>query len=486
MPSKIPYSGRILVLGCGGVAQCMLPVLLKHLDMPADRITVIDMVDNRAAIKPSLDQGIRYVQERITPDHYDEQFARFLKPGDLLIDLAWNLGCVDLLDWCHYREVLYINTSTELWEPFSNAESQQTTDRTLYVRYMAIRKLIAGWKEPRGATAVIEHGANPGLVSHFSKIGLLDITRKLLREKPGDPRVPLLEQALQDQEFAKLACLTGVKVIHISERDTQITRQPKKVNEFVNTWSVEGFYEEGIAPAEMGWGTHEQSLPRGARLHHTGPRNQICLTRYGMNTWVRSWVPSGEILGMVIRHGEAFSISDFLTLQDDHEHVIYRPTVHYAYCPCDAALASMHELRMRNYQLQQKWRILKDDIISGKDELGCLLMGHDFTSWWTGSLLDIEEARRLIPGQNSTTLQVAASVMGAINWMIKNPRQGVCFPEHLPFEEVMEIARPYLGQFVSQPVEWMPGQQKDLSATLYPDYPVCDTDPWQLSRFLVV
>ena len=205
-----------------------------------------------------------------------------------------------------------------------------------------------------------------------------------------------------------------------------------------------------------------------------------------MNTWVRSWVPSGEILGMVIRHGEAFSISDFLTLENDQGSVLYRPTVHYAYCPCDSAIASLHELRMRNYQLPQKWRILKDDIVSGRDELGCLLMGHDFTSWWTGSLLDIEEARRLIPGQNATTLQVAASIMGAIAWMIRNPRQGVCLPEALPHDEIMELVRPYLGPYVSQPVEWMPGLQKDISATLYPDYPLSDTDPWQFSRFLVV
>ena len=53
----------------------------------------------------------------------------------------------------------------------------------------------------------------------------------------------------------------GVKVIHCSERDTQITDQPKQVDEFVNTWSIEGFREEGTTTAEMGWGTHEKQLP---------------------------------------------------------------------------------------------------------------------------------------------------------------------------------------------------------------------------------
>ena len=80
----------------------------------------------------------------------------------------------------------------------------------------------------------------------------------------------------------------GVKVIHCSERDTQITDQPKQVDEFVNTWSVEGFREEGTTTAEMGWGTHEKELPPLAFEHADGPKNQICLARMGMNTWVRS------------------------------------------------------------------------------------------------------------------------------------------------------------------------------------------------------
>lgn len=42
----------------------------------------------------------------------------------------------------------------------------------------------------------------------------------------------------------------------------------------------------------------------------------------------------------------------------------------------------------------------------GNDTLGALLMGHDFKSWWTGSNMSIEESRRLVPGQNATTVQV--------------------------------------------------------------------------------
>src|SRR5437868_15393392 len=102
---------------------------------------------------------------------------------------------------------------------------------------------------------------------------------------------------------------------------------------------------------------------------------------------------------MVIRHGEACSISEALTVQENGA-AVYRPTVHYAYCPADAAVASLLELHMRNYDLQPEYRIMNDDIVDGRDELGCLLMGHAFRSWWIGSLLDIHEARELVPHQN--------------------------------------------------------------------------------------
>ena len=135
--------------------------------------------------------------------------------------------------------------------------------------------------------------------------------------------------------WALLARDLGVKVIHIAERDTQISDRPKLVDEFVNTWSIAGFHEEGIAPAEMGWGTHERTLPVDAYEHAEGPRNQICLARPGAMTWVRSWVPHHEINGMVIRHGEAFTIADHLTTRNEDGSARYRPTVHYAYCPTD-------------------------------------------------------------------------------------------------------------------------------------------------------
>ena len=476
---KVKFGGKILVLGYGSVSRCTLPLLLRHVDMPSEKITVMDFVDYSKRFSQEV-KGARFAVDKITEKSLGTKLSKYVGNGDMIIDLAWNIDCCDILQWCHDNGVLYVNTSVELWDPYSGKDLQPT-ERTLYVRHMAIREMVSEWKN-KGPTAVLEHGANPGLVSHFVKVALLDIAKKLIEEKPRDKRIPEIKKLSNEKDFPRLSKILGVKVIHISERDTQVTDVPKRVNEFVNTWSVEGFNEEGIAPAEMGWGTHERMLPKGAHFHKHGPGNQICLSQMGVKTWVRSWVPCGETTGMVVRHGEAFTISDYLTVWKNGKPV-YRPTVHYAYCPCDSAINSLHELEMRWFDIQKNQRILTDEITEGRDELGVLLMGHDFKAWWTGSLLDIDESRRLVPHQNATVLQVACSVLGAIVWMIKNPKEGVLVPDQLPYEEIMAWALPYLGPFISRQVDWTPLKNR---FDLYEKFsgPVLQ-DEWQFESFLV-
>ncbi len=484
MSKRIKFGGKVLVIGCGYVSRCTVPLILKHIDMPTEKITVIDFENRRDYIEEALEQGVKFKLDKITPKNLKTKLAGYVGSGDMIIDLAWNIECTEILQWCHDHNVLYINTSVELWDPYAGAKDKLPTERTLYVRHMAIRKMADGWRNKKGATAVIEHGANPGLVSHFVKVGLIDIAEKLIKTKKKDKRIPEIKSALRKKDFPALSRLLGVKVIHISERDTQISDRPKELNEFVNTWSIEGFREEGIAPAELGWGTHEKRLPKGAMFHQGGPGNQICISQMGIKTWVRSWVPCGEITGMIVRHGEAFTISDHLTVWEGKKPV-YRPTVHYAYCPSEAAINSLHELEMRNFDLQKDQRIMTDEIISGRDELGVLMMGHDFKSWWVGSLLDIEESRELAPHQNATTLQVACSVIAAVMWMIRNPKKGVCVPDQLPHDQVLDVAKEYLGPFVSTAVDWTPLKTKVDFYKGYNSNITDEKDPWQFHNFLV-
>ena len=478
------FDGKLLIIGCGSVSQCAIPLVLKLIEMPPQKITIMDFVDNRSRVKDTLERGVKYVTDRVTMENFTQLLKEYVGPGDMIIDLAWNIDCMAMVQWCRLNNILYVNTSVEEWDPYKDMERNDPTKYTLYSRHMQIRKMLEAWGNNDGPTSVVDHGANPGLVSHFTKHALIDIARKILKEKPKDPRKKELENALRDKNFAKLAQIEGVKTIHISERDTQITDKPKELNEFVNTWSIEGFFEEGVAPAEIGWGTHERLIPRNAFFHKIGPGNQICLGTIGMKTWVRSWVPCGEITGMVVRHGEAFSISDRLTVWEEGK-AVYRPTVHYAYCPSDVAINSLHELEMRQFKLQERQRIMSDEIIDGRDELGVLLMGHDFKSWWCGSILDIHEARRLVPHQQATTLQVAISVVAAAIWMIKNPKSGFRMPDDIDHEEILKTAMPYIKPFVSKAVDWTPLKNLNTKFTKFDVNRPKEEDVWQFATFLV-
>ncbi|MHB0997024.1 MAG: saccharopine dehydrogenase NADP-binding domain-containing protein, partial [Elusimicrobiales bacterium] len=211
------FDNKILFVGYGSVAQCALPMLLKLVKVPAKNITVMDFEDKRGALKPMLAKGVKYVRAQVTKKNMGQLLGKYLKAGDMLIDLAWNIDACEILQWCHDRGVLYINTSTELWDPYKDAEKKHPTERTLYVRHMAMRKMIAGWKTA-GPTAVIEHGANPGLISHFAKKGLVDIATRLLAEKKvKGARAEKLKQLVKDQVFNELSMNLGVKVIHVSE-----------------------------------------------------------------------------------------------------------------------------------------------------------------------------------------------------------------------------------------------------------------------------
>jgi homospermidine synthase len=449
------FKNKVLMIGFGSVAKCALPVLLKHVDIPYHNITVVDFADKREALKPWIKKGVRYSQERITPINLAKVLAKHVSAGGLIIDLSWNIDCLDMLSWCHDNKVLYLNTSVEEWDPYATIHTRSPFKKSLYYKQMEIRKMVAKWHNGH-VTAVLDHGANPGLISHFTKRGLVDIARKALRDKTTKKEEKkAIKRAIHERDFARLSMALGVKVIHCSERDTQIADKPKEVDEFVGTWSIEGLREEGTAPAEIGWGTHEKELPTYAHLPPYGPKNQIFVSRMGMNTWVRSWVPYCEIIGMVVRHAEAFSISDHLTVWERNRPV-YRPTVHYAYMPCDETLNSLHELRARNYELQPRLRIMDDEIIKGDDTLGALIMGHKYNSWWTGSILSIRESRRLVAHQNATTMQVAIGAVSAVMWMIENPHKGVCVPDQLPYDHILRTAKPYLGRFVSEASDWTP------------------------------
>jgi homospermidine synthase len=468
-PVYVRFPGRLVFVGFGSIGQGVLPLILRHVGIAPERITIITAAD--AGLAEAQEYGIKFVKRALTPDNYVQVLTPELSRGDFLLNLSVDVSSIALVKLCHQIGALYMDTCIEPWPGGYTDPNVSAAQRTNYALRNAALSLRESHKN--GPTALLTHGANPGLVSHFVKQALLNLAGDLGVDA-GNP--------LSRGDWAALSHKLGVRTIHIAERDTQVSSVPKRMNEFVNTWSVDGFVSEGAQPAELGWGTHEKSRPLLGREFDFGSRCAIYMMRPGAGTRVRTWTPkAGHFHGFLITHGEAISIADFLTYREGGK-VISRPTVHYAYHPCNDAVLSVHEFAGRNWQLQDSKRILNQEILPGGiDELGVLLAGHQKNAYWYGSQLSIEEARKLVPYNSATSLQVCVAVLSGLVWAIENPAKGIVEPDEIDFRRNLEICMPYLGPVVGEYTNWNPLFERNR---LFEE-DVDTSDPWQFRNVLV-
>ncbi|MBV9890859.1 MAG: homospermidine synthase [Rhizobacter sp.] len=464
----VDFRGRIVMIGFGSTGQGTLPLLLRHV-VERDRVLVV--APDRADVEAARVAGVPTREVALTRDNHRALLAPELRAGDLLVNLSVVAVSLKNNALCRERGALYLDTSVEPWHgAYTDAALAPATRTNYALREEALALRRPGTRQP---TALITHGANPGLASHFVKQALLDIGRADGHAGAGAPG--------DRAGWARLAQRLGVRVIHVAERDTQLAEPRKRVGEFVNTWSVDAFVDEALQPAELGWGSHERHFPADGAQHERGSRAAIYLMRPGASVRVRSWTPrGGPQHGFLITHAESISIAEYLTVGDALE-PRYRPTVHYAYHPSDDAVLSLHELAGHDWRGPESKRVLKDELVGGRDELGVLLMGHHKGAYWYGSQLTLEEARRLAPHNSATTLQVAAGVLAGCVWAIRNPDRDVVEPDQLPHDEILQIARPYLGEMLGAYSDWTPLADREW---LFSE-PLDRDDPWQFVNFRV-
>lgn len=462
------FKKRLLIIGFGSIGKAVLPLIFRHLEIKPEQVIVLTKKDDGRAIANQY--GVNYIISALTKENYHALLASQLESGDFLLNLSVEVSSVDLIQFCQQKKILYLDTCIEPWAGGYTDSNLPFALRSNYVFRESALELKK--KSTLQSTAVITHGANPGLVSYFVKQALINMA--------SDNNL-IISQPKTREEWVRLAQQLAIKVIHIAERDTQIAMLPKKQDEFVNTWSIDGFVSEGSQPAELGWGSHERHLPHDAAHHAFGSQCAIYLNRPGAATRVRTWTPlAGPFHGFLITHGESISIADYFTLREKAA-LVYRPTVHYAYLPCEDAVLSLHELASREWRQQAHQRLLFDEIIEGMDELGVLLMGNAKGAYWFGSQLSIDEARKLAPYNNATSLQVAIGVLAGMIWAIEHPHAGLVEPDEIDYQFIMKIALPYLGKVSGHYTDWTPLKARGV---LFPEV-IDRSDPWQFINMRV-
>ncbi len=419
------FHDKFIVLGFGSLGPNVVSLLQSK--FPDNKVVIVtDMQSTTRYAKdalPHLTNVVNVVDTVLTRDNYAKILDDVAEIGDFVINLTVDVSCADLIKWCQIHGVLYIDTALYQW-----ADKSTVVPPTNW----ALRHDVLNMEQFVDTTAVIAHGANPGLVNHFVK-SCID---KIYQQQDG-------------LDWPSKARAIGLKTIHISEVDTQWSSHIEpKPGDFINTWSVQGFINEALMPSELTLGSHE-AQPTGLSLfiRQDGSARTV---QSGVHTRVKGWNPcGGQYMGFMITHNEAISLGQFLS--DDSG---YRPSVYYVYRPTSATIAGLHDWVAAEYQISGDCVLLDDfNISDGADYLGVLLMG-DFGAMWCGNILSAERASQIAHFANATTLQVTVPLLAAIEWAIQNPDRGIVEAEDIDHEFILDRVERLIGQTHYINVDW--------------------------------
>ena len=430
-----PLLMTTIFIGMGAVGRCILELLLisKFEFIPQSYLSKIIIIEPLPLNFPHLRHyNYRHIKKAITPRNLVKTLS-ILRKGDLCIDVSVGVDAISVIKVCDDVGCFYINTSLEGWDEKTphilNTEPKELYHRSLHRRMTEAHRLYKG----PGITKVIDCGMNPGLISSLAKQAICDASGKRLRTK---------------RDFAEEAKRLGLKVIHVSEIDTQLTVRTRPKNSFYNTWSCTGFYAEGVDPVQIGCGSAENTS-EGIRRD-----NMYILPKRGIDVKLHSHTisRSGRVVkvnGFAIPHGESNTLSKYLSLPG------YRPSVYYVYQPSKVAIESIAAVKANDYRMLPHYNVLKlFQLKSGYDSVGALLYFSDGSAHYCGTILDVKDAKKMgFRYSGPTVIQVAASMCSAINWMLRHPNKGLVNPEKIPHYEMIEMCRPFLGKFYSGKIE---------------------------------
>lgn len=422
---------QIVIIGFGAVAKsfvylmlklrssfCMYPVVIFEPNCINDS-EVFNILKN-------TNNDVTHVREKITKQNYSILFKQYVERHAIVIDIAYRVSTLDIINACQQFDCLYVNTSLDEWE-ISN------------LPLMLLKQKINGNIKygNHKMTSVLNHGMNPGIVSHFIKYLLATLARK-----SNDVR--LIELA-DNNKYNVLAEKLGITLIQIAERDTQISNNITTESNFINTWSVVGLIDEITLNCEISWGTHEKKLPKDCDMSKLNDTCQIYLPLKGYQLRTLSFeTKGGKFTGYCIPHAECYSVANYLRIENT-----YRPTVYYSYMVPDNAKIICHYIDycLDEKRLPQCHHVLhSDEIISGYDSVGCLVYLKNGKKFWIGSIMDNNIAKKLCREINVTCMQVGISIVACIEWMLLHPYCGVIEPEDVDTNFILSYCKDWLGE----------------------------------------
>src|SRR5690242_19080205 len=166
----VEFPGRIVFIGMGSIGQGTLPLVLRHIGIPKERVTIITS-DERGK-KVAEEYGVKFVNVTLTRDNYTRELDKYIGRGDLVLNVSVDVSSIALVKCCWSKGRQDPDPCIGPW-PGGYTDvtipHARPTNHALREEALALRAT-----NPRGPTAVLTHRAKPGLVSHLVKKALLN------------------------------------------------------------------------------------------------------------------------------------------------------------------------------------------------------------------------------------------------------------------------------------------------------------------------
>ena len=459
----IKFEGRIVQFGFGAVGKSFYEKVSKEIRFNENEYFVITKY--KAEFEAYINLGgmaANFITCKVTKDNFRSVFEKYLKNGDLLLDFADTVGTKDICDWCAEKNIMYINTGDADWpENWLNIFEQNKSLNAIKDKHHSSRSTN---KHP----IVLQHGNNPGLVSHFVKAGIEYVINT---QNKKDKQLKTL---IKQNKFNEAAQLLGLRIIHVNDIDLQKIND-NGYNKLFNTWCIDSFLFELLSESTLNLGSHENIDFEDECKSIDSIHGFAEFKKLAAENKCRTYYPNGAFEGFLVPHDETVSIAKSLEVKHDGK-TIYRPSVMFLYAPCHLAQKYLSEAKVNEYPnpdsakpldgvrdngqavirgyMYPKYAeiVYQEKISAGTEYVGVLLMGEYFEPVWVGNRVEPSFLHKQKDSywQTPTITPVAMSALAAVRWMIENKdTRGIYFPDDIAdYRHILKIAEKYISKTI--------------------------------------
>ena len=459
----IKFNGKIVQFGFGAVGKSFFEKVSKEIKYDEQKYFIITR--NKFEFEAFVNMGglIRnFIVADVNKENFKEVFGKYLSEGDLLIDFADTVGTKDFVIWCAENNIMYINTGEADWSDNWYSIFEENLKKNKLKKEYKNNKSIC--KYP----IVLQHGNNPGLVSHFVKAGLEYIIEKQYKKNKK------LKEWLKNNQFNEIARYLKLRMIHVNDVDLQKITDNFNDEKLYSTWCIDSFFFEMLSEATIDIGTHEK-IDYEQNCNLVDYENGFVeLKQLAIEKQCKTMYPYGKFNGFLVPHEETITIAKGLEVEEEGK-TVYRPSVMFIYSPCDFAKNYFEKAKVgiyeknnsdvlnnnvvRGYTYPKKAEIVYSEKINeGTEYVGVLLIGEDFNPVWVGNRIEknfLYKNKKDSYWQTPTITPVAMSALSAVCWMLKNQDRGeILFPDDIEdYKDIIKKAEKYISKTIYKTIE---------------------------------